>query len=167
MVIKNFLRGAALLILTLILPACSDNDEVRMPDDIVGIWSPSDTRYLDFQENYSLFNLEIFSREGERYGQMTQDGYLYEPGYQIVIYLNGTGADVYQVVKLTSSELTWCWVDEISTENADRENIGKILGDIIKKAQEGFKLDPELYQSFRKISQEEYLEVIESLDYIW
>lgn len=167
--LRWLLRTFCFLALTSLLTAfssCSkDDDSVRVPEDIIGIWKLSDTDYYRFNQDYTVRRLQIEYQDGESIGIWTTDSYLYEPGYQIVIYLSGNKADVYQIVDLTSNGFTWCWVEEVNAENAgNSESIGKIIGEIIKQAQEGFNLDPELFESFRKISEEEYLDIIAGLD---
>ena len=139
-----------------------------MPEDIIGIWSPSDSHYLEFGKDYTVHNLEIEYQDGESIGLWRTDAYLYEPGYHIVIYMTGTQADVYQIVALDPNQMTWCWVEKIEIDDtANKETIGHLIGDIIKKAQEGFDLNPELYQSFRKISQDEFFSILEKLDIMY
>lgn len=168
--VKNF-PFFALFIATIIgLSACNKNngDEPRRPEDITGIWSPSDSVYLEFGEDYSLHHLDIEYQDGESIGIWTNDAYIYEPGYHIVILLKGVQVEVYQVVDLTDERLTWCWVKEIVIdETVNKETIGKLLGNIIKEAQEGFKLDPELYESFKKISEDDFFSILEDLDIMY
>ena len=139
-----------------------------MPENIIGIWSPSDSRYLEFGNDYTVHNLEIEYQDGESIGIWNNDAYLYEPGYHIVIYMSGTKADVYQIIELNETYMTWCWVEEVEIDDtASKETIGHLIGDIIKKAQEGFHLNPELYQTFRKISEDEFYSILESLDIMY
>lgn len=151
--------------------SCSDsNEDVRMPEDLVGVWSPSDTLYYEMGKDYSVHKLNIEYQDDMSIGLWTIDAYVYEPGYHIVVYLGGVVATVYQIIELSETQLTWCPVEKIDVENAGgTENIGKILGDIIKQAQEGFKTDPELYETLRKIPEDEFLDLIEKLDidYPW
>lgn len=150
-------------------PGCSDNDtDVRMPDDILGIWSPGENQYFEYCEENIVHKLDIEYQDNESIGLWTRDVYYYEPGYHLVIYLSGEAyADVYQIVSLTPEEMTWCWVDKV--EATDTESVGKIIGEIIKKAQEGYKLNPALYENFRKISEDRFFEILENLDifYPW
>lgn len=148
--------------------ACSNDDEpVRMPDDIKGYWRSANGDYIMElgDENISM-PLYIEHQNGEVFGKWGyEEVYYYEPGYNLVIYLTEQHqANVYQVVELTSSNLTWCWVDEIKDANED--NIGQIIGDIINKAQAGYKLDPSLYQYFNRLSEDQYMDFLNSLDYI-
>ena len=157
------------VIFSQVFAACSKDDEgVRMPENIIGIWAASDSHYLEFGEDYTVHNLEIEYQDGESIGLWNNDAYLYEPGYHIVIYLTGTKADVFQVVDLSQDLLTWCWVKQIEIdESINKETIGHIIGDIIKDAQEGFKLNPELYQTFHKISEDEFFSILEKLDIMY
>ncbi|MCH5235936.1 MAG: hypothetical protein J1E16_11645 [Muribaculaceae bacterium] len=164
-----FLPFAVILFSVTLLSSCSDkDDEPRMPEDLAGIWSPDENTYLEFTQNYSLHKLDIEYQDGESIGLWTEDAYIYEPGYHIVILLKGVVVDVYQVVELNDETLTWCWVDDIVLdENVSKDTIGKLLGDIIKQAQEGFKLDPELYQTFRRVSEDDFYSILEKLDLMY
>lgn len=151
------------------LASCSSHeDSVRMPADFEGIWSPSDSVYLEFGSDFTVHKLEIEHQDGESIGWWTNDAYIYEPGYHIVIYMMASKADVYQVIDLTQDVMTWCWVEEIQIEETSgKEQIGKLLGDIIKQAQEGFNLNPELYQSFRRISKDDFFSLLEEMDIMY
>lgn len=166
---SHILRHIWIFLLPLLSFGCSDdNNDVRRPEDIIGIWSPSGNRYLEFGDDYTVHNLDIYYQDGEYIGDWITDAYLYEPGYHLVIYLTGTQADVFQIIEMSENSLTWCWVEKIEfDETINKDNIGHILGDIIKEAQEGFKLDPELYQSFRRISYDEFYSILESLDIMY
>ncbi|MCH5225564.1 MAG: hypothetical protein J1D77_06165 [Muribaculaceae bacterium] len=148
--------------------ACSKEEDMRMPDDILGVWTPSADTYLEFSTNNSVYRLQIEEEGGESFGQFYRDVYYYEPGYNLVVYLSSSHtAAVYKIVELSESYFTWCWVEDIEATSAD--SIGQVIGQIINQAQEGFKLDPALYQTFRKISQEQYFSILENLniDYPW
>lgn len=150
------------------LSSCSDSDEpMRMPEDILGVWSPAENTYLQFSDDNYARTLTVEYQDNQSIGRWSEDDvYYYDPGYNLVIYLTATHqADVYQIVNLDSNSFTWCLVDKI--EDADRDSVGQIIGEIINKAQEGYKLNPELYQSFTKIPQLQFLELEESLDIIY
>lgn len=164
--IYNFILILFFVALATTLTSCSDNnDDVRTPADIVGVWSPSDNVYLDFSEDNTIRNVRIEVEDGETVGVITDDVYFYEPGYNLVVYITAEQtANVYQIVSMTDKRLTWCWVKDITDKYDGEVNIGSIIGEIIKEAQEGFKLDPGHYQSFNKISEDKFLEILESLD---
>lgn len=151
----------------LLFTSCSKDEEpVRQPADIIGIWQNSKTFFLDFQQDNTVRNFHVEFQDGLSIGDWTRDAYFYEPGYNLVIYLTSDHqANVYEVVSLTQEELVWCPVDTIDREGV--ESVGEIIGDIINKAQEGFKLDPELYQSFKRITLLNFLEILEGLDEIY
>lgn len=156
---------AGSILFTLLSSGCSKDDEtIRTPVDIVGIWSNSLDHYIEFNGDYTARMLEITEVDGESIGTWYDDVYFYEPGYNLVIYLDfPTDVLVYQITNLTPTELQWCWVKSLRDEyNADDE-IGKIIGDIIKEAQEGFKLDPEHYQTFYRIPEDRFLEILENI----
>lgn len=158
------------LLVSAALSGCSKDDKMRIPEDILGVWSAVENQYLDFTDNYRVYNLDILYQDDLSIGDWTEDAYIYEPGYQLVIYMNGAKADVYQIVKFSSSQFTWCWVEEINAEDAqETDKIGKLLGRVIKQAQEGYKLNPELYETFYRISDDKFYSILDGLDifYPW
>lgn len=167
---KAFLFYSWIFLSVFCLSSCSlnDDEDIRTPDDIMGIWLTPDNKYLDFEEENIVEVFMVEYQDGESIGKWGNDEvYYYEPGYQLVIYLsNEHEANIYEVVELTDSRLVWCWVDQIDVNN-ETENIGKVIGDIINKAQEGYHLDPELYQTFTKVSEDQFLSLLESMDIIY
>lgn len=151
--------------LFLALLSCSKDEEpMRTFTDIEGIWAFSDDYYLCLNNDNTARLLEVDYQDGESIGTWSEDVYFYEPGYNLVIYLDfPNDVEVYQVLKLTSTELQWCWVKALKENYDDGEEIGKIIGDIINEAQAGFKLDPELYQTFHRISEDKFLEILNSI----
>lgn len=164
---KYFFLLIGILVMGLSFSSCSKDDEVmRMPKDIEGIWSPDSTHYYEFGNNNNVRFLTIEYQDGETIGNWTEDAYFYEAGYNLVVYMNSEHkAMVYQIVELTESRLVWCWVKQLEVES--RDDISKALGEIIKEAQAGFKLNPELYETFNKISEDEFLSILESLDLMY
>ena len=157
------------LIFLLAITGCSSSDDdIRVPDDIMGVWQTSPDSYIEFSTNNEAHRLVIFEQDGETIGDWFLDVYFYEPGYNLVIYIDAeSNANVYQVVSLSDYALTWCWVDEIHYEGLNKETIGQIIGQIINKAQEGYHLNPELYESFRKVSYDKFFQLLESLDIMY
>ena len=152
-----------------VLTSCRKEEEMRMPEDILGVWQQNEDTYLQFSDDNICREFSIAYQDDTSIGQWhPEDVYYYEPGYRLVIYLNSEHkANVYEIVELSSGRLTWCWVDDIDVKEADGiEGVGSIIGDIIKKAQEGYKLNPELYESFTKVSEENFLLMLEKLDLI-
>ena len=139
---------------------------MRTPDKIEGIWSPYETHYYEFGNNNNVRFLTIEYQDGESIGIWTEDAYFYEAGYNLVIYMNSDHqAMVYQIVELNQNRLVWCWVKQLQVES--REDISKAIGEVIKEAQEGFKLNPERYETFNKISEDEFLSLLEKLDLMY
>ena len=167
--IKYIILSFWAILMTLFVFSCSDDtEEMRWPEEIEGVWSPDPTNYLEFSNDNTIHNLKIEYQDDKSIGIWTTDVYFYEPGYNLVIYLTSDHyADVYEIVELTQETMTWCWVDEIEAAGAD--SIGEIIGEIINKAQEGFTLDPELFESFNKIPQDDFFALLESLNifYPW
>lgn len=166
---KGLIKYISVLFLISLVSACSDNNSpMRIPSDIYGVWSPDNETYFEYCEENIVHKLQIEFQDNESIGEWTKDVYYYEPGYNLVIYLAGENkADVYQIVEMTEQKMTWCWVDEVVAVNT--ESVGHIIGDIIKQAQEGYKLNPALYKTFVKIPQEKFFSILESLDieYPW
>ena len=146
--------------------SCSKEEEVRMPDNILGVWQLTPDYYFQFRDDNVSKEFLIDHQDGESIGKWSWDNvFYYEPGYNIVIYITSEHeANVYQVTELTQDKLTWCWVDEINAK--DTNGVGSIIGEIINKAQEGFELNPELYETFTRIPEDEFLDILDNLDYI-
>lgn len=153
----------------MIFAGCSkDDSDVRTPDDILGVWSPRENVYLEFSRNNVIHNLQIMEQDGETIGRWNEEVYFYEPGYKLVIYLTYENkANVYEIVEMTDRELTWCWVDDIKASVIESEGVGKVIGELINKAQEGFKLDPELYETLERVPDDKFYELLESLDLMY
>ena len=155
----------------LVLGSCDSNDEppMRTEEDILGIWR-NDNRYMDVQSDYRAYNLLVEQQNGTSIGRWSLDGFFYEPGYKLVVYM-GEDLDptVYAIVELTETTLIWCPVDSLKEEYDAGESIGQIIGEVIKRAQNGYKVNPELYEYFEKISAEEYFRMLEELNifYPW
>ncbi|MCH5233240.1 MAG: hypothetical protein J1E78_06325 [Muribaculaceae bacterium] len=165
-ILKNGLIFLSLAVSFIFITSCSNNDEdVRMPDNILGVWSPSDDVYLEFRENNTIRHLNIEMEDGETIGIISDDVFFFEPGYNLVVYISAQQtANVYKIITLTDSKLTWCWVDDITDEYEGDQNIGSIIGKIIQKAQEGYHLDPGRYEYFNKVPEVKFLEILENLD---
>ena len=146
--------------------SCSKDEEVRLPENILGVWKLSDTCYYEYSDDHRVHNLNIIYQDGLSYGTWSNDVYYYEPGYNLVIYLTPyRTAEIYQIIEMNRSRLTWCWVKTIDENDvAHMDNVGELIGTIIKEAQEGFTLHPELYQKFQRISEDEFLNIIDGLD---
>ena len=155
--------------LIFILNSCSNHEEpMRVPEDIMGVWQMSSDSYLEFADNNEVHKLVIRTQDDETIGQWWKDVYFYEPGYNLVIYLNAENeAKVYQIVSFSEKSFTWCWVDDIHQETVDKEGIGNVIGQIINKAQDGYKLNPELYETLQKIPFDQFLNLLESLDIMY
>ena len=166
--VRNILI-AAVISLSICLGSCSrDDDDVRTPANILGVWSPDDSLYLEFSEDHLLHNLQIEYQDGESIGLWNKEVYFYEPGYNLVIYITYTQkANVYQIIEMNDKEMTWCWVDKISSSKIESEGIGQVIGDLINKAQEGFDINPELYETFKRVPENQFYDLLESLDIMY
>ena len=169
---KRFINICALAFTLILFPgffsSCSNNDDVRLPSDLLGVWSPGDNFYLEFCDDNVVHNLQIEYQDGESIGIWTKDVYYYEPGYNLVIYVSSDSkASVYEIISKSSNRFTWCWVEDI--ERDGQESVGQMIGHIINQAQEGFNIDPELFQTFNYIPQNKFFQILEDLDinYPW
>lgn len=166
---KKFLFSFLVLITLIIGISCSKEEDVREPGDIVGVWKVDNDTYLRLNEDYIARVFQVVDQDGERIGEWHQkEVYFYEPGYNLVIYLTDRHeAKVYQIVELNYDHFVWCWVEDIDRNGASEfEDLGQIVGEIIKNAQEGYDLNPELYQNFTRESEEQFQELLDSLDSI-
>lgn len=162
----KFLFPALAFFVMVPLSSCSDNEDVRMPDDILGVWQQDADSFLQFNDDQIARRFHIDYQNGISIGKWNWDDvFYYDPGYNLIIYLSSDHeADVYQVVELTKSRLVFCWVDDIEVQSTS--DIGNALGEVIKNAQEGYELNPELYQSFTRVSEDQFLSILDSLDLI-
>ena len=165
----------SILAVTLFVGCTKDEEPMRTPQDIVGIWNLDEDLYLQFVEEYVVYPLRIEYRDGEKVGQWEKGpAYFYEPGYNLVIFVEGkyaeegiqVNAEVYEIIELTESKLVWCPVDKFVAQGGSSA-IAHTIGDVIKKAQEGYELHPELYQTLYKISQTDFNEFRYTLSAIY
>ena len=163
-----FLFSASSLVVSLSLSACSNDDShMRTSADILGVWSPGSGEYREFLNNQTVRNLTVETQDDLTIGTWEEEVYYYEPGYEIVLYITAhQEGEVYKVIDLTDKKLVWCPVDKIEVIDRD-ESIGHIIGNIINKAQEGYPTNPELYETFAKISENDFLSILSGLDLIY
>ena len=171
---KYSIPGALFFILPmffLLLTGCGDHDDepVRSEDDILGVWmTPSQQQYIDVDPQNRAYHLFVTEQGGEYIGRWSLDGFFYEPGYNLVISMSeDLEATVYKVIELTDKELVWCPVDYLNQEFTDGKNIGEIILHVLEQAQEGYDTDPELYQYFIKITEDEFFHTLEQLNIIF
>lgn len=155
------------LLAFLFLFSCSDEEKVRMPDDILGVWTPGDNLYVVFKDDNTVSKLQVEYQDDVSIGRWAEeDVYYYEPGYNLVIYVSSDmQANVYKIVKWTPEAFTWGWVDDIDISN--QHDIGHIIGNIINKAQEGYFPEPDSFVTYNKVSEDQYYALLESLDIIY
>lgn len=151
---------------TILLGGCS-SDEPRMktPEDILGIWTRGEDHFVSFEGDNISRSFLIEEYQGDLYGYWEREGYFYEPGYDVLIYIDhNQKANVYQVVELTEENMVICWVEDlIDRWYGHDESIGQVIGEIINQAQEGFKLDPDKFEYLTRVSEEEFEKVLESV----
>lgn len=181
--LRLFLSAITLILLLPLFTACSGDEPVeRNEEDILGIWTDGAGRYLYFNTETMVFDIRLENAGAEKSYSLMQDSYFYEPGYNFVIFLdfmkgveNGSDSeswedmvspDVYQVVSLTQNSLKWCWVDNLTDEKYSGMSKKEIIGRVIQEADKGFTLLPENYQSFTRVSDEEFDRIVDDYQ-IW
>lgn len=148
----------------------NDEPEVRSEEDILGVWTDNEGYYMQVQPDNRAYSLYITEQDGETIGRWDEDGFFYEPGYNLVISMDSSSRpQVYQVLELNDSSLVWCWVDDLASKYQEGMSAGEIIGEILQEAQEGYEINPEFIRTFTKISDEEFYSMLESLNifYPW
>lgn len=167
--------------LSLALQSCSDSEPApRSEEDILGVWTDANGRYLYFDSETMVFDLRLSDADGEKSYTIMQDSYFYEPGYNFVILLDfmaGIGnegdswedmasPDVFQVTELTPSQLRWCLVDNLSDKKYEGMSKKQIIGAVLKEADKGFTLLPSNYSTYSRVSDEDFKKIIKEYK-IW
>ncbi|MDE6096617.1 MAG: hypothetical protein K2G52_10555 [Muribaculaceae bacterium] len=149
--------------LSISLSSCSDNDpEVRTESDLVGVWSDSTNHYLYIQSDTRIYSLFIEEYDGETVGVLEPDGYIYEPGYNFIVYMGREGEpNVYQLMSVSETEMVWCWADNLLDEKYDGMSKSEILGALLKEADKGFTLDPSRTITYRRVPDSEFQSLLD------
>ncbi|MDE6298898.1 MAG: hypothetical protein K2M10_04550 [Muribaculaceae bacterium] len=177
-----------LFILTAIgISSCSSDDDPapRNADDILGVWTDGNGRYLDFLSETNLYDLRLTGTPASDPSYtLMHDSYFYEPGYNFVILLDfmkgmenedAAGStnwedlvspDVFEVTTLDASTLRWCWVDNLTDEKYKGMTKKQIIGRVIQEADKGFTLLPQNYQTWTRVAPEDFNQIIEDYE-IW
>ena len=167
---KKFLLIIALLPLLSFFQSCSDSDDepMRFETDILGVWTDSADHYIMVRPDYRAYELTVGEKEGYPIGFWNLDGFFYEPGYELVVIIrNDSQADVYKVVSLTNDQLVICWVESVIDKHNAGMSAGEIIADILKNAQEGYKLNPTLFEYYKRISTDRFFEILDELQLIF
>lgn len=159
-----------LAVVSMAFASCSKEDpEVRSVSDIYGAWIDNDGNYFYFRYPNICYKLVP---ESEDWAMLDYDAYYYEPGYNFLLYVsavrdndNEIQPDIYSVTALTETEMTWVWASNLRDEKYDGMSKSEILGQIIKEAQEGFKLDYSRTSEFTKIETDEFKRLLEKYGY--
>lgn len=169
----NLASGVSMLILALIFiftaTSCSDdNDEpARSQDDIMGVWADIEGRYMHLAEDFKAYNLYVTDKDGKPSAEfeIPRAGYFYEPGYDILLYMSAESQpEVYKIVKLTQDELEWCLVDNLLNDEYKDLSKSEIIGLIIKKAHEGYTINPDSCQTFTRVPESVYYDILSEFE---
>ena len=161
-----------LISITLLLSLCSvscinEDSPIRSYEDIYGIWTQGDGHYIWYQDGNRAPNLYIEDQNGETIGIWEEDGYFYEPGYDLMIYIDKTSnPQVYKIIELNDNLLILCWVDSLLDHYEGGESISQIIGSVINKAQEGYDVNPDNYQYYTNVPEDEFLKIIDNINVI-
>ena len=170
---SQFALSVKTIILSLILSAaivsCSDdNDEpARSQDDIMGVWADIEGRYMHLAEDFKAYNLYVTDKDGKPSAEfeIPRAGYFYEPGYDILLYMSaGSQPEVYKIVKLTQDELEWCLVDNLLNDEYKDLSKSEIIGLIIKKAHEGYTINTDSCQTFTRVPESVYYDILSEFE---
>ncbi|MDE6443238.1 MAG: hypothetical protein K2K64_02285 [Muribaculaceae bacterium] len=179
-----FPLAATLLFLVSAMASCSSDEPApRDEDDILGVWTDGEGRYLYFISGTDVFDLRLDDADGEKNYTLMQDSYFYEPGYNFVIlmdFMKGleegnfestdwedlVSPEVFQVTTLDKKQLTWCWVDNLTDDKYKGMSKKEIIGRVIMEADKGFTLLPQNYQTFTSVSHDEFQQILIDYD-VW
>ena len=185
MMINKFLYLTLILISFISISSCSSSDEPAPRDekDILGVWTDGNGRYLYFMSETVAFDLILDDSNGVKSYSLMDDSYFYEPGYNFVIFMDFrkglesenpdsnnweemVSPEVFEVTRLDSSTLTWCWVDNLTDDKYEGLSKKEIIGKVIQEADKGFTLLPENYRTFTSVSMDEFNQIL--IDYeVW
>lgn len=144
--------------------SCSnDEPEPRSENDIYGSWVDNDGNYFYFR--YPNICYKLVPESADR-AALDYDAYYYEPGYNFLLYMNIEGQpDIYEVTAISENEMTWVWADNLLDDKYKDMSKSEILGQVIKEAQEGFKLDYSRTSVFSRIEIAEFKSALEKYGY--
>ena len=150
-----------------VLSSCSKDDvpeEVRSENDILGVWTDGEDNYMVLDTAFRAFELFIDRSGDEIMPRWSSDVYFYEPGYEILIYIDRTyQPDVYKIISLTPDELVWCWVENLRDKYSEGEPLGDIIGQVIQQAQAGYEVNPMFYHYFAKVPYDDFMRMLEEM----
>ena len=155
------------VVVSMAFAGCSNDDEpaTRSEKDVYGAWIDNDGVYYYFRYPNLSYKLVPAQFEDE-YAELYYDFYFYEPGYRFLLYVNADAQpDIYEVTSLTDKDMTWVWADNLRDDKYDGMSGSEILGQVIKEAQEGFKLDYSRTSTFTKISTDDFKKILEDAGY--
>lgn len=158
------------LIVTVVMvmaAGCGSDDEpaARAESDVYGAWVDGDGDYFYFKYPNICYRLVPAASE-DTYAALYNDSYFYEPGYRFLLYIDTDAQpNIYEVTSLTDREMTWVWADNLRDDKYDGMSGSEILGQVIKEAQDGFKLDYSRTTQFTKISTDDFKKILEDAGY--
>lgn len=158
------------MLVSLSVSSCSDGDpDVRTENDLVGVWTDTPGHYIFIQNDTRIFSLyvETYEEDGEteEMGVLEQDGYIYEPAYNFIVYMNRESQpNIYQLMSLTDDRMIWCWVDNLRDKKYENLSKTEILGAVLKEADKGFHTDPKDYITFSRVSDAEFQSILDKYE---
>ncbi len=161
---RKFLHLLLVVFAMSISVACSeDNDnEVRTESDLVGVWTDTTNHYLYIESDTKIYSLYIEEYEGETVGILEPDGYIYEPGYNFIIYMNREGEpNVYELISLSKTKMEWCWVDNLLSDKYSDMSKTEILGALLTEADKGFTLDFSKTVTYTRVADSTFKELLD------
>lgn len=157
-----------LLAMFIIFPSCSDNEPPEASEnDILGIWQDKPGHILDMVDADHLYDYTLTEYEGTQYWIRKKQMYFFEPRSGLMLK-EGIAADdgevamhVYKIIDVNDDELVICWVSTPDLSNLEGENKLEIFKIFFDK---DYEVDPELYETFRRLSPEELKKVLGDIE---
>lgn len=155
-------------ILTALMATGCDDDlpKPRSERELIGIWSDSDTEYMEIEDTDYIYQYNLQEFEGESYWIKRKLTYFFEPVSDLILRQDIEGLlQVYKVVSNKDDKLTLCWVDTPMQENVTGDNKLEIIQIFFKP---DYELNPADFRTYRKLTKEELekglgdIEVIEA-----
>lgn len=154
-------------VMAIVFLGCSSDDDPapRAESDVYGAWIDNDGDYFYFKYPNVCYKL-VTAKSADGMAELFYDAYYYEPGYNFLLYVDiNTQPDIYEVTTLSDKEMTWVWADNLREDKYDGMSGSEILGQVIKEAQNGFKLDYSRTMKFEKISTDDFKKTLEAAGY--
>lgn len=147
------------------ITACdADLPEPRSERELLGIWSDSDTEYMEIEDTDYIYQYNLVEFEGVQYWIKSKLTYFFEPVSDLILRQDLEGLlQVYKVVSNKDDKLTLCWVATPMQETITGANKLEIIQIFFK---DDFDLDPENFRTYDKLTKEELINALGDIEII-